>query len=1193
MKPLRCDKRPLLHFNALIFSKKFPSKTLRDTIMCVLAFLLMGVAAAAQATSGNIAGTVLDRSGAAVPNASVTATNVATGVVTTTQANTVGQYLIPNLPPGTYNVAGSASGFATFTLKGFVVTLNNTATANLTLPVASTANTVEVSAEAGATIDTTTTQLQTSFESEELKNLPASSSSNGVLNLSLFVPGVASGGGLGVGTGPSVGGLRPEDNNYTIEGIDNNNKGITGPLVYIPNDATGEFTAIVNQFSPEFGHSAGGQFNTTVISGTNHIHGAAYEYFQNRNLNAENGFQGGKIPNPRYDNNRYGAQVGGPIKRDKIFYFANFERQAIGQNGQAYVCVPTSDGMNAIKNFAGLNATNVGIYSKYTPVVATQVDAGADQACFNEKTGLQYMTIYSGTDWNANGPAYAGNTGLGGVYGSGTSQNIPLGNALISPPDYSNFDVLTTSGDWTISPSDTFRGRYIYNKWTGLDTAAELPAFYQPLPERYHIIALSEYHTFTPNLINEARIGFNRFSQLYIAGNFTFQGLDSFPNLYLYDQGFIDMGPDDNAPQSTIQNLYQFTDNLSWTKGKHSLKFGFDGRKFIAPQTFTQRVRGDYEWDYITEYLHDLAPTGFGERSTGNFIYYGDQTVFYAYANDTWRITDKLSLNYGLRYQFTAVPVGERAQSLNIAASVPGLVSFASPQPQKLNFYPRVGFNYAINEDTSIRAAFGTAGDLLDDNLGLLSFPPQYSSTNDVATGINKNPSAAQCAGYTAGCPNFLQNGGLPHGTGTLASFCLDGTGPGTSLPCQPDLDAQRAATSAWLPTNQVLPYAETWSLGVQHVFHNVYTAEVRYVGTRGIHLPTQDQINVQPKVTAANQIPTLMAAPNINTLGNMNHTLDDITSLSNFVPAWYNAGFTGKITSYRPLSQSNYNGLQASLNRHFTNGLLLNLSWTWSKTMDDATAATFSTVLTPRRPQDSQNVAGDYSRSALDRTHRITLVAVYDMPFFKTSTWLLKNTLGNWEVAPTYTYESPQYFTALSGINSNLNGDSSAIDRTIFNSKGAAHTGSSVTAYANPNLAGTCDADTTATDPYGTILCNSDLVAYVADNPNARYITAASGTLPTSERNTEPIRPTNDFDATAIKRFGLGESRSIEFQAQAYNLLNHAQYFPGSINNVTNPGTSTLSLSYQTASNPAFGNAGKFFKANARTMQLTLKFIF
>jgi hypothetical protein len=553
-------------------------------------------------------------------------------------------------------------------------------------------------------------------------------------------------------------------------------------------------------------------------------------------------------------------------------------------------------------------------------------------------------------------------------------------------------------------------------------------------------------------------------------------------------------------------------------------------------------------------------------------------------------------LNFGLRYEFTAVPVGERAQSLNIGASAPGLVTFGSPQPQKHLFFPRVGINYAVDPKTSVRLGFGTAGDILDDNLGLLSFPPQYSSTNDVNTSVSGNPSGAACTkpSYTAGCPNFLTGGGLPHGTGTLNTYS--------------SVAAQRAATSAYLPTQQILPYAENWTLGVQHVFKSVYTAEVRYVGTRGIHLPSQDQINVQPRVTAANQIPTLLAAPSAATLATMTNTLPAITALSNIVPAWAkpadfatNGGFTSKITSYRPLSESNYNGMAASLNRHFTNGLLLNLSWTWSKAMDDATAATFSTVLTPRRPQNSQNVAADYSRSALNRTHRITLAGLYDLPFFKQSSWLLKNTLGNWEIAPIYTYESPEYFTVLSGVNSNQNSDSTAIDRTIFNVNGTKHVGSGVSSYANPNLAALCPVAVppavSPKDGNGTVLCSADTVAYVAKNANAEYITAAAGTLPTSQRNTEPIAITNDVDATAIKRFSIGENRSFEFSAQAFNVLNHPQHIAGSINNVSNPGSSGLSLSYQTASSSTFNNpnhaVGSYFTANARSMQLSLKFNF
>ncbi len=305
--------------------------------------------ALAQITSGDIAGTVKDATGAAIPNASVVITNEETGVTTTLTANTAGDFHAANLPAGTYDVAVTNAGFQAYKLKGLVVETNRTATKDIVLSVGTTQS-VEVTAEAGVVLDTTTTNLTTTFSTEELANLPTATVGLGVLNTSLLSPGVASTGGIGIGVGPSIGGQRPRNNNFTIEGIDNNNKAVTGPLVYVPNDSVGNFTLITNQFSPEFGHSSGGQFNTTVISGTNKFHGSAYEYFQNRNLNAASGIAGGKVPNPRYDNNRYGGQVGGPILKDKLFFFVNYERNTIGQITSYYLCTPTAAGLPPSSN---------------------------------------------------------------------------------------------------------------------------------------------------------------------------------------------------------------------------------------------------------------------------------------------------------------------------------------------------------------------------------------------------------------------------------------------------------------------------------------------------------------------------------------------------------------------------------------------------------------------------------------------------------------------------------------------------------------------------------------------------------------------------------------------------------------------------------------------------------------------------
>ncbi len=1125
----------------------------------------------AQETSGDIVGTVKDSTGAVVPNAQVTVTNEDTHVATQTKAGSSGEFHATNLLPGRYDIAVSSAGFQGATIRGVLVDINKTSTSDVILSVGANSTTVEVTADSGVTLDTTTTNLTTTFTNVELSDLPTASVGLGVINTSLLSPGVASSGGIGIGVGPSVGGQRPRNNNFEIEGVDNNNKSVTGPLVYVPNDAVGNFTLITNQFSPEFGHSSGGQFNTTIVSGTNKFHGKLYEYFQNRDLNAAAGVAGGKIPNPRYDNNRYGGELGGPILKDKLFFFGNFERTTTGQAQSYYLCTPTSAGLALLSaNGANFNANNLAQYLKYTPAAnysgGAQVTAANDNACFNQAAGGQYLTV----------------TGAAGA------QQVPLGNYEVNSPYFTNFDALTTGVDYNISQRDQLRLRYIYNTEGTTDVSANLPTFWTTIPYRYHLFALSEYHTFTPNLTNEFRVGFNRFDNTIGAGNFSYPGLDSFPNLQFYDQGFISIGPDGNAPQFTIQNLYQVTDNIGYTIGKHNIKIGFDGRKYISPQGFTQRARGDYEWANLDQFLHDLAPdqNGFAERSTGSATYYGDQTALYGYGNDTWRVTPAITINAGLRYEFTSVPVGEREQALNAVSSVPGLISFHAPQPTYTSFAPRVGINWAPDSKTSVRAGFGMAYDVLFDNLGTLSFPPQLSQTQDVGSG--------NAPAY--GSPNFLANGGLPPGSGSGA-VVLD---PATA----------RAETSAYLP-DQVTPYAETYTLTIQRTIGSNYTAEIGYEGTRGIHLPTQDQINVAPPVTAANQLPTFVNSTPLETGGSATTNLGDLEALSHFLPQYTAAGFGSKITSYQPYSSSNYNALITNLTRRFQHGLQMNLSYTWSKTMDDATAEVFATVLTPRRPQNSQCVACDYSRSALDRTHRVTLEALYDLPFYKNSSnFLLKNLVGNWTVSPTYTYESPEYATPLSGVNSNLNGDSgAAIDRPIINPNGVKGTGTGVVALVNPALAANCNANTTtgtyaANGAYN--VCAADTVGYSAGslaydangNPisfvpsNAYYVQAGNGTLPNAARNTLPIRPIDNVDVAAYKRLTFRDRYSFEVGAQAFNVLNHAQYIPGSIDNVNGP-SYTASYNFQTVNSSAFGQPQKIFSNNPRTMQISAKLSF
>lgn len=1094
--------------------------------------------AGAQAISGDIAGTVLDKTGAAVPNATVEAVSTTRGVKYPVQANGYGEYRLSNLPVDTYNITASATSFASTTINGFRVELNRTIPLNITLEIKGAVTSVEVSGMAEV-LDTSTATLSTNFEQKQLADLPSTSAGSGILNLSLLSAGVASSGGVGAGTGPTVGGQRPRNNNFTVEGIDNNSKSVTGPLVPVPNDAIAEFTVLQNQYSPEFGHSSGGQFNFVLKSGSNNFHGLAYVYSQNRNFNAidqatkNNGF----TSNQRFDNNRFGGNIGGPVLKNKLFFFFSGQYQPVGQASVpgAPVCTPTAAGYSTLSGISGLNSTNLQIFQKYaTPAPA----AGCDAA------GGSTITV------------------------KGTP--VEVGTLPVAAPNYNNQKTFLVSMDYDISTKDQLRGRYIYNNLQAIDNAPTLPAFYLLAPANQNrLVTINEYHTFNSSLSNEFRLGFNRSYSLTPTGNFQFPGLDSFPNLSYDELGGLQLGPDPNGPQFGFQNLYQMSENLSWTKGHHTFKFGVEGRKFISPQSFTQRSRGDYEYSSLDLYLQDFTPDSLGERSLGDPVYYGDQSSVYWYANDTWRMRTNLTVNLGVRYEYTTIPVGERTQSLNQAASVPGLIDFSEPRAPRNNWGPRIGLVYSPGKsgNTAIRAGFGISYDVLYDNIGILSLPPQLSGTVDCLLSDNPATQDSHCP-VPAGNTGFLANGGIPTTSG-IQTF--------------PDIATQKAFTANHIVVNQLDPKSIQWTLGVQRTFWKDYTLEVRYVGTRGIHLNTQERINRQARTTATMALPTYLQDPGQAALDALTVTRNQIAANPSFVPAYAAAGFDGSnIVQFTPNGDSIYHGLATQITKRTSHGLSFVGSYTYSHLIDNSTADFFTTLLTPRRPQDFQDLRADRSNSALDRRHRFTLAAIYDVPFFKTGNWLERNVLGNWEVGPSYTYQSPEWVTVQSASDANGNGDSFG-DRAIFNPKGVPGTGSGVNPLVNSG---------------GSVVAYCTCIqaghAGIPTDSNAQYIRAGQFAAMNLGRNTLPTRHINDIDLTALKRISITERYRIEFAAQALNVMNHPQFVPGSLNDVAAIGyTSSGVRNYLTPGNADFNNPEKVFASNARTLQLSFKFLF
>ncbi|HMD32679.1 MAG TPA: hypothetical protein VKG84_12275 [Candidatus Acidoferrales bacterium] len=761
----------------------------------------------------------------------------------------------------------------------------------------------------------------------------------------------------------------------------------------------------------------------------------------------------------------------------------------------------------------------------------------------------------------------------------GALEPIDVGALNFVAPNFTNSYFLTTSMDYNMSAKDQFRFRYIYNRVTGIDFTAQLPEFFQAAPLRFHLVAINEYHTFGPNLTNELRLGYNRFTSDTPSGNFSFPGLDAFPNLVLGDLG-TQIGPDPSAPSSATQNTYEISENLSWMHKNHNVKLGLDFRRYIAPNSFTQRARGDYEYSSVGTYLYDINPDGTTERSTGSLIYYGDLLDTGWYINDTWRVRPSLTLNLGMRYEYATIPFGERLQSLNEAASVPGLINFSEPRAPKNQFMPRVGFAWSPdkNQTWSVRGGWSMGYDILYDNLGTNSITagtvPQLGATIDKDQG-------------TVGIlTNFLGSGAIPPGTGGFNTF--------------PTVAAQQQATAGNIVTNAINPVAITYTLGVQHTFAKSYTAEVRYVGTHGYHLSVQERINRQDKTTATDFLPTFLTNPGAAVLNSLGTTLAAINSNSSFVPA-YVAGcgagpggsnispcFTSNITQFNPQGNSVYNGLATQLTRRFEHGLQFSLAYTYSHNIDDSTATLASTTFTPRRPQDFQDLANDRSNSALDHRHRVSLVTYYDLPYFKTGSWFRRNIMGNWLFTPIYTFQSGAWADLQANSDVNGNGDAAG-DRVLINPAGVAGSSTTVTALtatAGPNA--------------------GQVVGYLAGNSSAFFIRPGTGSLEPNNglvvagRNTVLTRPINNIDLTIGKKFAITERLRLEFQMQALNFFNHPQYIAGSLNQVQpiltyKPGTASGNAitNYLTPGNVDFLRPDQVLSSNPRLLQLTAKLVF
>ena len=1114
-------------------------------LACLLC--LLTTVASGQSTTGTLRGQVLDPQGATIANAKISITNQDTGIISNTESSSAGTWNVPSLIPGKYAVTIEAPGFRGFVQKDILVFADRDNTVNAQLQLGTATEALEVSGTA-VTIDTTSSSLSNEFNSQDVLNLPnAGGALNGSpLNLAVLAPNVVAQPGGVTGVGGSVGGTRPRENNFTVDGVDDNNLGVTGPNSTVIPDAVAEFTLQTNQFSAETGHSSGGQFNLVTKTGTNRFHGSAYEYFQNRNLNAMDNLTKAAIAaktvpgQPAYDNNRFGANLGGPLVRNKLYFFGNYEYTDLHGAGNATLFnTPTATGL------------------------ATMQSMAADQAV---KDVLKNYPVAPAAD-----PSLA-------ITVNGTS--IPVGPLVIISPLLQREHDAIANIDYSTGKHQ-LGVRFLLNQVKFiLPVNSTQSQFNQDQPVRSRKISVTDTWTLNNHMVNDLRLQYAYFS-LALVNPCT----SCPPEVTIAELGTTTVGPSDNQHQQ--QNSYQVKDSFSWVLGKHTLKFGGEYTHYIYPQFFLPRSNGDYWYKTAQDLVNDNLASVPGRtlRGAGSGSFLGTESLLAGYFQDDLKVTPRLTLNLGLRYEYWTNPVGGETQARNAISSVPNVITFGKPKTDTNNLAPRVGFAYDPWGDgkTSLRGGFGISYGWKFQNFAAITLPPQIQSEMDPASACSLSSPPGWCANVG------------PGSNGTGSPFLADGGLPSVYLP-PVDQQQARALTTSYID-DTVMPKILTWSLGIQREIYRNGLVEVRYLGTRGLELPVQFRRNTISAFDAGvNSIPTFFRASDVPATWNASTPTD--TAFNAFLASGGNNiflpyGFMGNVTSDPPLGSSNYHALSGSYTQRAWRGLSFNANYTWSHAIDDATNEFFTSFLNPRRSQDTNRLGEDRSNSDLDVRHKFALSASYETPVIHSRSRVLNAFLDTYTVGAVYLAQAGQAITLQSGlaaVDSNGNGDTAG-DRGVLNPFGTRVKGSDVI----PVCANTDGTTSLAADTVGDgAACAGSTIGYLAVDPTARYVIAGPDVKATIGRNSFRSPGFGVMNLSVGKKVKISESAYFQIKADFYNVLNHQNFTISNSNIFSTSGVTaaTTNAGYVDIADRSFLNP-KIFSGGNRQTNLTAKFVF
>lgn len=1104
---------------------------MRRNVSLFLSILVINIFAVsaifAQVTGGAVTGTVVDSNSAIIPSVTVRLEDKQRGTTLTTQTTGSGSYSFPNVPVGEYTIVVEQSGFAP-AKQNLVVSLNQTTTVDVTLkPTADTA-TVDVTSGSDAVVVTDSSQIGKSFDTRKVQDLPIAGNAN---NLALLSANTAARSAGTVGSGATVGGVRPRGNTFNVDGVDNNDASVTGVAANVIQDAIAEFTLLQNNFNAEFGAGAGGQFNTITKSGTNNIRGSAFTYIDSQRFNARTTAEDGRAKD-FFKQARYGGTVGGPIIKNKLFAFGAYERFYLEQPGAVdQYLAPTSAGLDQIAALPGAS-----------PFIVNLLRSNLTLATSSN----QRLAVLAPAGFDCNAAA---------------NQNsqfcIPIGQVTLPIPGSQSGHSFQINVDHYASEKSQFRYRFGYDRQRVVQAGGGGLKFNNFVAIDSRLFSMNWLKTISSNVVNDLRLSYRR---VLDSRPLVDPAVTDFPNITINSLA-IALGPNGNLPQGTpSDNNYQVYESLTYINGAHTFKFGGEMRRLIFTSAFLPRARGDYIYSNLDLLLRDLKPDASNLRGVGSPNFVGNRFQWFFFGQDDWKILPNLTLNLGLRYEYSNLPRDAAAQELNALASVPGVIEFKRPRTDKDNFAPRVGLAWSPTWDNSIgRFLFGNAGQssiranaalshfVNFQNLLLLSLPPQFQQESDGDTpGVGSNT-------------QFLQNGGIPN----------------VLIPASTPAGA-RAGTASFL-VDQDTPYSFAFSLSYQRELTKNMTIEFRYLRTQAKGLPVQVRLNAAEVRDEDLAIPTFLNRPSATQLTGL-RTFDDINNNSptTNVPRLAQFGFQNVVTAFPTIGESKYDGGSVTLTRSLSRNLGFSAAYTFSKTTDNSTNELNTSALNPRRAQNGFNIDDEWGLSALDIPHRFVTSFTYDVPFFNNNqnAWV-RGALGGWQVNGIFQAQSGQPITIRSGIDSNQNGDAAG-DRTVLNPAGDANLSSAVRAVA---LIGGVVTDV----PIG----DGRTVGYYAINPNARYIQAGLLAKANAGRNTFRTRGFSSTDMVFLKntRFGTDGRFNFQIGAEILDIFNQRPR--------TLFGLDVTTAAFGIAGNANFNNYDGLGNFTGRKVTMRAKFIF